>query len=128
MNLLSFLYVILAFGALASLCIMILRIGRMLGTCPITKSVARTASVTIATGFAAIGAGGVILLGAMIPVMANAPLLGFLLALGLASLCLGLGFTHAIATLRVVIARPLPKAADPEQPDHPLEPAADPPL
>lgn len=103
MTLLAVLYVALAFGALVALCIMILRIGAMIGTCPVSGANARTAAVTIATGFAAIGAGGVVLIGAVLPLMAAEPLMGFLLALGFASLCLGLGFTHAVGTLRAVV-------------------------
>lgn len=97
------LYVALMFGAVAALSVMILRIGAMLGACPQTGAVARASAITIATGFAAIGAGGVILIGAGLPLFAEAPLLSFLLASGLAALCLGLGFTHAVGTLRDVI-------------------------
>lgn len=99
-------YVALSFAGLAALCRMILRIGAMLGTCPQTGAAARTASVTIATGFAAIGAGGVILIGAVLPLFPQDAFAVFLLALGFASLCLGLGFTHAVGTLRAVIAVP----------------------
>jgi len=95
MTLLALTYVALGFGALSALCVMILRIGTMLGTCPDTGAAARAAAVTITTGFAAIGA--------VLPIMQDAPMVGFLAALGFASLCLGLGFTHAIATLRAVI-------------------------
>ncbi len=102
MTLLALSYIALAFGGLTVLCIMILRIGMMIGTCPDTGPAARAAAVTIATGFAAIGAGGVILIGAVLPLTAGQPMMAFLSALGLASLCLGLGFTHAIGTLRAV--------------------------
>ncbi|MCZ4254559.1 hypothetical protein O4H53_03335 [Sulfitobacter sp. G21635-S1] len=106
MILLALIYLLLAFGALAALCIMILRIGAMIGTCPQTGAAARAAAVTIATGFAAIGTGGVILIGALLPLAVSGPVISFLLALGLASLCLGLGFTHAVGTLRAVLATP----------------------
>ncbi len=109
-------YVLLAFGALTALCIMILRIGALLGDCPQTRAVARAGAITITTGFAAIGAGGVILIGAILPLMHQKPLVAFLIALGFAALCLGLGFTHAVGTLRAVIADPLrgtAKRADP---------------
>lgn len=108
MILIALTYVVLAFGALTALCLMILRIGRMLGDCPQTRATARAGAVTIATGFAAIGAGGVILIGAALPMIPEAPFAAFLLALGFAALCLGLGFTHAVGTLRAVIANPLP--------------------
>jgi len=103
MTLLALSYIALAFGGLTALCIMILRIGAMIGTCPNTGAAARAAAVTIATGFAAIGAGGVILIGALLPLNAAQPVVAFLGAAGLASLCLGLGFTHAIGTLRAVM-------------------------
>lgn len=103
MTLLALSYIILAFGGLTALCIMILRIGAMIGTCPDTGTATRAAAVTITTGFAAIGAGGVILIGAVLPLNAGHPAVAFLCAAGFASLCLGLGFTHAIGTLRVVI-------------------------
>ena len=82
---------------------MILRIGALLGECPQSRATARAGAVTIATGFSAIGAGGVILIGAALALLAQAPMAGFLVALGFAALCLGLGFTHAISTLRAVM-------------------------
>ncbi|WP_298858188.1 hypothetical protein [uncultured Sulfitobacter sp.] len=104
------LYIALGFGALAALATMILRIGTLLGECPQSKRTARAASVTIATGFAAIGAGGVILVGAVLPLMAEVPLTGFLGALGFVALCLGLGFTQAVGTLRALMFDAQPKA------------------
>lgn len=103
MFVLASLYIALGFGGLAALSIMILRIGTLLGECPQSRATARAGAVTIATGFSAIGAGGVILIGAALPLLAQAPLAGFLVALGFAALCLGLGFTHAIGTLRAVM-------------------------
>jgi hypothetical protein len=112
MTFLALSYIALAFGGLAALCKMILRIGAMIGTCPDNGAAARAAAVTIATGFAAIGAGGVILIGALLPLNMGEPIVAFLAAAGLASLCLGLGFTHAIGTLRaVLLQRNLPAAA-----------------
>lgn len=103
MFVLATLYIALSFGALAALATMILRIGALLGECPNSRATAHAAAVTIATGFAAIGAGGVILIGALLPLLAEAPLAGFLGALGFASLCLGLGFTQAVGTLRALM-------------------------
>ena len=97
------LYAALMFCAVAALSTMILRIGDLMGSCPQSKAVARAGAVTIATGYAAIGAGGVILIGAALPLFAEAPLASFLLGSGLGVLCLGLGFTSAIATLRDTI-------------------------
>jgi len=103
MFVLAALYIALGFGGLAALAIMILRIGALLGECPQSRATARAGAVTIATGFSAIGAGGVILIGAALALLAQAPMAGFLVALGFAALCIGLGFTHAISTLRAVM-------------------------
>lgn len=103
MTILALLYIVLAFGAVTALATMILRIGALLGDCPQSRATARAGAVTIATGFAAIGAGGVILIGAALPLLAQAPLAGFLAALGFAALCLGLGFTQAVGTLRALM-------------------------
>ena len=104
---LAFIYIALAFGALAALATMILRIGALLGDCPQSRATAqptiRATAVTIATGLAAIGAGGVILIGAVLPPFADLPLAGFLGALSFAALCLGLGFTQAVGTLRALM-------------------------
>lgn len=106
----AILYLVLALGTLVALAGMILKIGNMLGGCPQAVRAARAAGVTIATGYAAIGGGGVILIGAVLPVLADAPLMGLMLALGFAALCLGLGFAHAIGTLRAVVLETAPRA------------------
>lgn len=108
---LAFTYLILAMGAVVALAFMILKIGAMIGACPDSQRVAKAAGVTIATGFCAIGAGGVVLIGAALPLMPAAPLAGLMAALGLAALCLGLGFTHAVGTLRALVMDAAPKAA-----------------
>jgi hypothetical protein len=108
---LALVYIALAFGALAALAIMMLRIGALLGTCPDSSRTARAAAVTIATGFAAIGAGGVILIGAVLPLLPEAQMVSFLGALGFAALCLGLGFTQAVGTLRAIMLDAHAKAA-----------------
>ena len=105
MYLLAFIYIGLGFGGVAALTAMILNIGRMVRQCPQTGDAAHAAAVTIATGFAAIGSGGVILIGAALPLLVEMPLVGFMLALGFAALCLGLGFAHAVGTLRAVIVQ-----------------------
>lgn len=96
-------YAIVSLAVLVALASMILKIGAMLGDCPQSKAMARSASVTIATGYSAIGAGGVLLIGAVLPVLQNDAPLALVAALGLAVLCLGLGFTQAITTLRAVL-------------------------
>lgn len=111
MLLLALVYIALAFGALAALATMILRIGALLGDCPQSRTTARAGAVTIATGFAVIGAGGVIMIGTALPLLDDAPLAGFLGALGFAALCLGLGFTQAVGTLRALMQDANGKAA-----------------
>lgn len=113
MFMLPILYIGLAFGALAALAIMILRIGALLGDCAQTRALARTGAVTIATGFTAIGAGGIILIGAALPLLRDVPMAGFFATLGFAALCLGLGFTQAIGTLRAVLQDAQSKEAAP---------------
>jgi len=100
---LALLYLPLSLSLLALLSLMILRIGHMIGACPDSRRRAEAAAVTIATGFAAIGGGGVVLIGAVVPMTASAPVAGLMGALGFAALCLGLGFAHAIGTLRAVV-------------------------
>ncbi|WP_415921380.1 hypothetical protein [Tateyamaria sp. SN6-1] len=103
MLILGLFYITLALGAVVALTLMILRIGALVGDCPVTQARARAVSITIATGFAAIGAGGVIMIGAVLPVLAEVPFAALMLALGFAALCLGLGFTHAMGTLRAAL-------------------------
>lgn len=95
-------YFTLTLSVLAALDAMILLIGSRIGECPQTGRAARAASVTIATGFAAIGGGAVLLIAAGLPLLGGG-LAPTLLATGLAALCLGLGFTHAVTTLRAVL-------------------------
>ncbi|MEO0938983.1 MAG: hypothetical protein AAFY38_12590 [Pseudomonadota bacterium] len=100
---LAFIYLPLSLSVLALLCLMILRIGHMIGACPASRRRADAAAVTIATGFAAIGAGGIMLIGALILLLGQLPAVGVMAALGFAALCLGLGFAHAVGTLRAVV-------------------------
>ncbi|KEJ96722.1 hypothetical protein SUH3_15310 [Pseudosulfitobacter pseudonitzschiae] len=103
MLILALIYIAIAFGMLVALAAMILKIGSLLGECPAARQAARAAAVTIATGFCAIGAGGVALIGGALPLVQSEPAAGLMVALGLAALCLGLGFTHAVGTLRAVV-------------------------
>ncbi|SLN53805.1 hypothetical protein [Pseudooctadecabacter jejudonensis] len=98
-------YVLLSLAALCALGWMILKIGTLLGDCPAAQARAKAASVTIATGYLAIGAGGIVIGGAVAVFVAPAiaPLFA---VLGFVILCLGLGFSNAISTLRAVIAPP----------------------
>lgn len=112
-------YFAIALATLAGLTVMILRIGAMMSDCPISGATARSASITIATGFAAIGLGGVTLAAILLPMLIDAPAVALLAALGLACLALGLGFTQAVATLRVVVTEALAPAALPRGEDAP---------
>ncbi|KIC47940.1 hypothetical protein [Tateyamaria sp. ANG-S1] len=97
------LYFNLGLGAVAALTVMILRIGALAQDCPHSKPRAGAAATAIATGFAAIGAGGVIMIGAVLPLLEQEPFAALMLALGFAALCLGLGFTHAMGSLRAAL-------------------------
>ena len=63
------LYVGLGLVMVAAMALMILKIGKLLGDCPVSGSAARVGSVTIATGYAMVGLGGVVLIGAVIPML-----------------------------------------------------------
>lgn len=91
--------------ALIALTRMIVLIGSMQRECPETGPAVRLVAVTVATGFCAIGAGGVFLIAAAFPLLAQAPMMAFFVGLGLAVLCLGLGFSHAVNTLRLMLHR-----------------------
>jgi len=114
MIMLALTYITLALAALIALCIMILKIGALVGNCPQSKTAAHAAAVTVATGFAAIGSGGIIVIGSGLALADGAALPAFFLSLGFAALCLGLGFTHAIATLRAVVRMPAAKGKVPK--------------
>ena len=105
-------YFLLATVALAALSWMIFKIGNALADCPQTGRAARAGAMTITAGFIAMGAGGVLIIAAIAflaePAIQMSTLLG---ALGLSILCLGLGFSQAIATLRDVVAQAAKQAA-----------------
>lgn len=110
-------YFAAATTALLALAAMILAIGKSISDCPQTGRAARAGSITIATGFVAIGAGAVILIAAALPTFDASPQ-ATLAALGFICLILGLGFTHAVTTLRQVVdsARPATAAVTPDTP------------
>lgn len=105
-------FFLIAASALAALSVMIFKIGEALADCPVTGRAAKAGSLTIVTGFVAIGAGAVMIIGAGVFVaLPQLDVEGVMAALGLSVLCLGLGFTHAIATLRDVVAQAGKQAA-----------------
>jgi hypothetical protein len=111
------LYIGLGLVMVTAMAVMILRIGDMIGNCPQSGRAARAAAVTIACGYGMIGFGGVALIGSAIPILEMGAI-GILPCLGLAALCLGLGFSNAVATLRAVVREALtPPHATPATPD-----------
>lgn len=92
-----------ALTALIGLTYMIVSIGKDVGSCPHTTQVARVTAKVVSVGFAGIGLGGVILGAAALPAFEAAPTVGLLIGLGFTCLCLGLGFTQAIANLRRIV-------------------------
>lgn len=103
-------YFAISLGMLMALTRMIVLIGR--GT------ECAQAGTAIATGYMAIGVGGVTLIAVLIPLLTvstDSIYIGTvtLIAVGLASLTLGLGFTHAVRTLER-IARPKAVRFNPE--------------
>ena len=74
------------------------------------------ATLYIALGFGALAALATMILrigaliGAALPLLSEAPLAGFLGALGFAALCLGLDFTQAVGTLRALMQDAAAKA------------------
>jgi len=110
-------YTLISLTVLTVLACMILKIGTMLADCPKRGPVIRSAAVTVATGFGAIGAGGVLLIAGVLPLLGNDAALALMAALGLAAICLGLGFSHAVTILRAVA-----QGAEPASPPH-AEPA-----
>ena len=62
----------------------------------------------------AIGSGGVLIIAAAVFMsLTNIAVEGVMAALGLSILCLGLGFTHAVATLRDVVAQAADRVSTP---------------
>jgi hypothetical protein len=106
MSFLFTIYFALAACALVALSIMIFKIGDALSDCPVTGRAAKAGSLTIVTGFMAIGAGGVLIFAAReLAALREMDIQGVMAALGISLLCLGLGFSHAVATLRDVVAQ-----------------------
>ena len=105
------LYFTLGLAALAALTLMILNIGKGIETCPQNGAAARVLARTTATGFAAIGAGGVVLTGAILPMAPQIMPVTLPLAVGFCLLCLGLGFLRAMESLRANLPDPATGAA-----------------
>ena len=104
-------YFSISFAALFLLALMITHIGKVLGECPDAVPGFRAAVATICTAFVAIGTGGVFLAAVVVALLANEAIFALFVGLGVASLCLGLGFTQAIANLRAVVKLPIAEPA-----------------
>jgi len=106
----AIIYLALGLGITAILTTMILKIGRTMHDCPQNGPTARTLTITTATGFAAIGTGGVLLAGAALPFAGNAVPMALPLVAGFVTLCLGLGFLRAMEAVRDNLPNPAPTA------------------
>lgn len=100
MMLTATLYLALGLGVTAILTAMIVKIGRTMQDCPQNGPASRTLTITTATGFAAIGTGGVLLAGAALSLAGNDLAMALPLVTGFVTLCLGLGFLRAMEALR----------------------------
>jgi hypothetical protein len=107
------LYLCVTIPALLALALMILAVARAAVACPEDGPRARAAGIAIATGYTAIGAGAVLLIGTLVALAAEPGLPIF--AMGLAVLVLGLGFSQAMTTLRAAV-RPVQPAKVPLEP------------
>ena len=92
-------YLGLNFGILALLTVVIGWIGSEMRQCPKADPGLWVASLAIATSFAVIGGGGVVLAGLVIFAVPDMQVIGVLIATGVSSICLGLGFGQAMANL-----------------------------
>jgi len=95
-------YFVPALAILSTLVVMLLRLSGDMSDCPQRGKGLKSAGVAVATGYWAIGMGGIILIAAAIAALDFSNLAALLLGLGFASLCLGLGFANAVATLRAI--------------------------
>lgn len=98
------LFLALAFSGLAALASVLALVGRAAGTCPDSRDAARVATLVVTTGFAAIGAGLVLMIAAALPVLATGSLTALYVSLGFAAIALGIGFYTAATTLRDILA------------------------
>lgn len=108
------LFLAIAFAGLAALGFVLLRIGKAAADCPQIGGAARVLTMVVTTGFAAIGAGVIMIGAAALPVLASGHATGLYIALGLVAIALGIGFYNAAAVLRDALKaapRPAPEPA-----------------
>ena len=105
-------FLILGFVALFALAVVLVVIGRAAEQCPQIGAAARVGTLVITTGFLALGAGAIAIIGAFLPILISGAANGLYLALGFLSLALGLGFSTAALRLRDILhAAPRPSGA-----------------
>ncbi|MEL7468394.1 MAG: hypothetical protein AAFN27_08060 [Pseudomonadota bacterium] len=106
-------YFALGFAGLGALAVILAIIGKAASACPQIGAAARVGTLVITTGFIALGAGAVAIIGAFLPLLAEGRASGLYLALGFLSLALGLGFSGAAIRLRDILnAAPRPPAPE----------------
>lgn len=114
------LYFVISLAALATLSVMILRIGAVMGDCPQTGRTARAGALAIVSGFVVIGAGGLALIAALIGLSDLPPVVASFGTLGVALVALGIGFASAVGALRDMVVRAQnPRIAAPAEPAQP---------
>lgn len=96
-------YLTVSISGLAALAVVLALVGRAAGTCPDNRDAARVATLVVTTGFAAIGAGVVLIIAAALPVLATGSATALYVALGISAIALGIGFYSAATTLRDIL-------------------------
>lgn len=96
-------FLVVGMGGLIALCAVLIAIGKAAADCPQIAGAARVGTIVVTTGFAAIGAGMIALIAAMLPFIMHAGFNGLYLALGIAAIALGIGFYSAATTLRDIL-------------------------
>lgn len=110
-------FLALGIGGLIALASVLVIIGRAAANCPQIGSAAKVGTLVITTGFLALGAGAIAIIGAFLPILLEGQVNGLYLALGFLSLALGLGFSNAAVRLRDILnaAPAVPEPVGPEQ-------------
>lgn len=96
-------FLTLGFVGLFALTIVLVIIGRAASKCPQIGASAHVGTLVITTGFVALGAAAIAIIGAFLPMLMEGQVNGLYLALGFVSLALGLGFSNAAIRLRDIL-------------------------
>lgn len=89
--------------AVVALAGMIVCIGSMMSDCPQTGARNRVVAVAIATGYAAVGAGLVVIVAGLAALSTEDSAKALIFGSGFSLLCLGLGFAHGVSMLRAIV-------------------------